>query len=87
MRYTARSAQKTGCSAYPDAGTLYVARELWQQAWNLCGSRQANEFIGQQIDYSEQKLNTVRMLTIDSLNLSRLDLIKIDVERMELEVL
>ena len=47
----------------------------------------ANEFIGQQIDYSERKLNTVRMLTIDSLNLSRLDLIKIDVERMELEVL
>jgi FkbM family methyltransferase len=46
-----------------------------------------NEFIGQEIDYSEQKLNTVRMLTIDSLNLSRLDLIKIDVERMELEVL
>ena len=44
-----------------------------------------NEFIGQEIDYSEQKLNTVRMLTIDSLNLSRLDLIKIDVERMELE--
>ena len=47
----------------------------------------ANEFIGQEIDYSEQKLTTVRMLTIDGLNLVRLDLIKIDVERMELEVL
>jgi FkbM family methyltransferase len=47
----------------------------------------ANEFIGQVIDYSEQKLATIRMITIDSLNLSRLDLIKIDVERMELEVL
>lgn len=48
---------------------------------------EANEFIGQEIDYSEQKLATVRMMTVDSLNLSRLDLIKIDVERMELEVL
>ena len=47
----------------------------------------ANEFIGQAIDYSEQKLATIRMMTIDSLNLSRLDMIKIDVERMELEVL
>ena len=46
-----------------------------------------NEFIGQDIDYSEQKLATVRMMTIDSMNLTRLDLIKIDVERMELEVL
>ncbi len=48
---------------------------------------EANEFIGQEIDYSEQALATVRLMTIDSLNLSRLDLIKIDVERMELEVL
>ena len=47
----------------------------------------ANEFIGQAIDYSEQGLATIRMMTINSLNLSRLDLIKIDVERMELEVL
>jgi FkbM family methyltransferase len=47
----------------------------------------ANEFIGQDIDYSEQRLTTIRMMTIDSMNLSRLDLIKIDVERMELEVL
>jgi FkbM family methyltransferase len=47
----------------------------------------ANEFIGQDIDYSDQRLATIRMMTIDSLNLSRLDLIKIDVEGMELEVL
>ena len=47
----------------------------------------ANEFIGQAIDYSEQGLVTIRMMTIESLNPSRLDLIKIDVERMELEVL
>ena len=48
---------------------------------------EVNEFIGQDIDYSEQRLATVRMMTIDSLNLARLDMIKIDVERMELEVL
>lgn len=48
---------------------------------------EANEFIGQPIDYSDDKLTAVRMITIDSLNLARLDMIKIDVERMELEVL
>jgi FkbM family methyltransferase len=47
----------------------------------------ATEFIGQKIDYSEQNLATIRMMTIDSLDLSRLDLIKIDVEGMEIEVL
>jgi FkbM family methyltransferase len=47
----------------------------------------ATEFIGQEIDYSEQKLATIRMITIDAMNLPRLDLIKIDVERMELEVM
>ncbi len=47
----------------------------------------SNEFIGQTIDYSEEKLALVRMITIDELNLARLDLIKIDVEGMELEVL
>jgi FkbM family methyltransferase len=47
----------------------------------------ANEFIGQDIDYSEPGLATVRMMTVDQLNLSRLDLIKVDVEGMELEVL
>jgi FkbM family methyltransferase len=47
----------------------------------------ATEFIGQEIDYSEQKLVNVPMTSIDSMNLLRLDLLKIDVERMELEVL
>jgi FkbM family methyltransferase len=47
----------------------------------------ATEFIGQEIDYSEQKLVNVPMMSIDSMNLLRLDLLKIDVERMELEVL
>jgi FkbM family methyltransferase len=47
----------------------------------------SNEFIGQKIDYSTDKLAQVRMITIDELNLPRLDLIKIDVEGMELEVL
>jgi FkbM family methyltransferase len=47
----------------------------------------ANECIGQAIDYADQKLTTVRLMRIDSLNLARLDLLKIDVERMELEVL
>lgn len=46
-----------------------------------------NEFIGQTIDYSEDKLTEIRTLAIDSLALARLDLIKIDVEGMELEVL
>jgi FkbM family methyltransferase len=47
----------------------------------------ANEFIGQPIDYSADKLTEIRTLAIDSLGLARLDLIKIDVEGMELEVL
>jgi FkbM family methyltransferase len=46
-----------------------------------------NEFIGQPIDYAEDKLTEIRTLAIDSLGLARLDLIKIDVEGMELEVL
>jgi FkbM family methyltransferase len=46
-----------------------------------------NEFIGQAIDYSEERLVPIRMMTIDSLNLGRLDMIKIDVEGMEVEVL
>jgi hypothetical protein len=47
----------------------------------------SNEFIGQSIDYSEDRLTEIRTLAIDSLGLARLDLMKIDVERMELEVL
>ena len=46
-----------------------------------------NEFIGQTIDYSGEKLTEIRMLAIDSLGLARLDLIKIDVEGMEIEAL
>ena len=45
------------------------------------------EFIGQNIDYSEQSLVPVRAVSIDSLDLPRLDLLKIDVERMEMAVL
>ncbi len=48
---------------------------------------EGTEFIGQDIDYSEQSLATVRMMTIDSLNLPRLDLLKIDIEGMEIEAL
>jgi FkbM family methyltransferase len=46
-----------------------------------------NEFIGQAIDYSEERLVPIRMMAIDSLQLTRLDMIKIDVEGMEVDVL
>jgi FkbM family methyltransferase len=46
-----------------------------------------NEFIGQDIDYSEDKMIDVRMVNLDSFGLPRLDILKIDVEGMELEVL
>jgi len=46
----------------------------------------ANEYIGQNIDYSRPALH-VDLITIDSLQLPRLDLLKIDVEGMELQVL
>lgn len=46
-----------------------------------------NEYIGQSIDYSDEKMKSVRMLTIDSFSLNRIDFMKIDVEGMELEVL
>lgn len=49
------------------------------------GSR--NEFIGQDIDYSEAAGKKVRMMTIDGLGLSRLDFIKLDIEGMEIEAL
>lgn len=45
------------------------------------------EFIGQEIDYSEDCLSKTRMLTIDSLNLSRIDFMKIDIEGMEMDAL
>jgi len=49
--------------------------------------RANTEFIGQTIDYSEDKMTDVRMVHLDSFNFPRLDIIKIDVEGMELEVL
>ena len=49
--------------------------------------REHGEFVGQSIDYSEDKMTEVRMLHLDSFNFQRLDLLKIDVEGMELEVL
>jgi FkbM family methyltransferase len=47
--------------------------------------RDGNEFIGQDIDYTN--LVNVRKIALDEFNLPRLDLIKIDVEGMEMEVL
>jgi FkbM family methyltransferase len=49
--------------------------------------RDTTEFIGQAIDYSEEKMVEVRTVSLDSFNFFRLDLLKIDVEGMELEVL
>ncbi len=49
--------------------------------------RDNTEFIGQAIDYSEEKMVEVRTVNLDSFNFFRLDLVKIDVEGMELEVL
>lgn len=46
-----------------------------------------NEFIGQEISYTPEHCNKVRMLAMDSLQLKRLDLIKIDIEGMEMEAL
>ncbi len=45
------------------------------------------EFIGQEIDYSDDNLRPVQAITIDQLNLPRIDFIKIDIEGMELEAL
>jgi len=47
----------------------------------------SNEFIGQQIDYSDGSLRSIQAVSIDSLKLSRIDFIKVDVEGMEMEVL
>jgi FkbM family methyltransferase len=45
------------------------------------------EFIGQAIDYSDDKMVPVQKITLDSLQLPRVDLIKIDIEGMEMEAL
>ena len=45
------------------------------------------EDIGQPIDYSPERMTTVRALSVDALGLRRLDLMKVDVEGMEMEVL
>jgi FkbM family methyltransferase len=45
------------------------------------------EFIGQTIDYSEDKMVDVQAVKLDSFNFPRLDLIKIDIEGMELDAL
>jgi len=47
--------------------------------------RDGNEFIGQNIDYTN--LVNVSKVALDEFNLPRVDLIKIDVEGMEMEVL
>ncbi|MFZ6770538.1 FkbM family methyltransferase [Undibacterium sp. Di26W] len=45
------------------------------------------EYIGQDIDYSEENCTRTRMMSIDELALKRLDFIKIDIEGMEMEAL
>jgi FkbM family methyltransferase len=45
------------------------------------------EFIGQTIDYAEDKMVDVQTVKLDSFNFPRLDLLKIDIEGMELDAL
>ena len=47
----------------------------------------AAEFIGQELDYTENNCARTAMMSIDQLNLPRLDFIKIDIEGMEMEAL
>src|SRR6266404_903684 len=49
--------------------------------------RESNEYIGQQIDYSDKSTTPVSSITLDSLAMNRVDLLKIDVEGMEIETL
>jgi FkbM family methyltransferase len=49
--------------------------------------RPETEYIGQTIDYSDERMATVRTISIDPLGLRRLDVMKIDVEGMEAEAL
>ena len=46
-----------------------------------------NEYIGQQVDYSEGKLASLQAVSLDALNLPRIDFIKLDIEGMEMEAL
>ena len=46
-----------------------------------------NEFIGQAVDYSDDKMTPVQKVPLDALNLARCDLIKLDVEGMEVDAL
>jgi FkbM family methyltransferase len=45
------------------------------------------EFIGQAIDYSDEKTVPVQKLALDDMKLDRVDLIKLDIEGMEVEAL
>jgi FkbM family methyltransferase len=49
--------------------------------------RTGTEFIGQTVEYDDEKMVDVRTATLDSFNFPRLDLLKIDVEGMELDTL
>jgi FkbM family methyltransferase len=49
--------------------------------------RADTEFIGQAIDYSDDKTVAIQQISLDALALPRVDLIKLDVEGMELEAL
>jgi FkbM family methyltransferase len=49
--------------------------------------RERTEFIGQPIDYADDKAVPVETIALDALELPRIDLLKIDVEGMELEAI
>jgi FkbM family methyltransferase len=49
--------------------------------------REGTEFIGQPVDYSDEKAVAVETIALDSLALPRVDLVKIDVEGMEIEAI
>ncbi|HKA76609.1 MAG TPA: FkbM family methyltransferase [Pseudolabrys sp.] len=49
--------------------------------------RDGNEFIGQAVDYSDEKTVAIQKITLDALSLPRVDLIKIDIEGMEFAAL